>query len=112
MDHNDYRIHLLTCEFLDREPVLRYKKVHDCLTDMWDGMEIVVNSQNDRIVLQKGGEWFFAQDTKNGILWCQHERVWSFLEKDMGMEYPEIREFIESVMVEHLCSEMGMLYWV
>ena len=107
MNYNDYRTYILTCEYLGKEPAGQYKRIYDFLTERWDGIEVVVDSRFNRIVLQKGGEWFMYQDMKNGHLWCQYEHVWSFFQNIMGMEIPEIQDFVKSTVEEHLKCKVG-----
>jgi len=107
MNYNDYRTHLLTCEYLNREPTGQYKKVYDYLTDLWAGMEMVADSQNNRIVVQNEVGWVFVQDMKNGRLWCRYGKVWSFFKNDMGMEIPDLRDFVKSMVDEHLICKVG-----
>lgn len=111
MNYNDYRIHLLTCEYLNREPTGQYKTVHDFLTDLWDGVVCVLNERNEMINIQKDGVWVFAQDYENDVMWCADQLRFFFM-KDMGMELPETRDFICGMMKEHLCCKSGMVYWV
>jgi hypothetical protein len=105
MDYNDYRIHLLTCEFLGKEPTGQYKKIHDFLTDMWDGMECIINFRRYRIVLHKGDEWYMEQDCKNGYLWCHHDKVWGGFQ---CMEEYEIKTFVKRVVEEYLMCTVGI----
>jgi hypothetical protein len=102
MTYNDYRTHLLTCEYLNREPTGQYKKLHDFLTGLWENMECVVHSWNNSIFFQKGDGWFIVQDLKNGDMWCQTDSVWSFFRTDMDMELTERQDFIKSAVDEHL----------
>ena len=102
MTYNDYRTHLLTCEYLNREPTGQYKKLHDFLTGLWENMECVVHSWNNSIFFQKGDGWFIVQDLKNGDMWCQTDSVWSFFRTDMDMELTERQDFIKSAVDAHL----------
>lgn len=96
------KTHLKTCEYLGKEPAGQFKKVHDFLTKLWDGMELVVNSQNDRISIQKEVGWVFEQDFKFGYMWYHSDRVWPFFREDMGMGVAETQDFIKSMVEEHL----------
>jgi len=102
MTYNDYRTYILSCEYLGKEPTGEYKRVYDFLTGMWNDMEIVVNSQNGRIIIQKEEEWFIERDLKYGYLWCNQDRVWSFFRYGMGIEPSEIEDFTKSAVEEHL----------
>lgn len=57
MNYDDYRTHLKVCEYLDREPTGEYKKMYDFLTDLWEGMEFVVDSRSGLFIIQKTGGW-------------------------------------------------------
>ena len=107
MDYNEYRTHLLTCEYLGKEPAGQYKKLHDFLTGLWDGMAFRVNSQTNRIALQKGDKWLIYQDPENGYLWCHTHQVWSFFRNDMDMDRTRTQEFIKSVVEQHLQYTVG-----
>ena len=107
MTYIEYVTHTKVCVFLDREPTGQYKKIHDFLTNLWDGMDVVVDSRSYQIILQKGGKWFMEQDNENGYLWCQYGEVWSFFLNDMGMEIPEIQDFVKSTVEEHLKCKVG-----
>lgn len=41
MDYGNYRTHTKVCEVLRKEPVDRYKKVNNFLTDLWKDTEII-----------------------------------------------------------------------
>lgn len=107
MDYNDYRTYILTCEYLGKEPTGQYKTVYDFLTGLWDGMEVMVDSQTNQIILHKGGVRFKYQDLKNRDMWCNYIHVWSFFQKDMTMELIDIQDFIRSEVEEHLKSKVG-----
>ena len=107
MVYNEYRTYILTCEYLNREPSGDYRKVHDFITGLWDGMDVVVDSRSNQMVLEKGGEWFIEMGVKNVYVWCHYERVWSFFQKDMGMEVTERQDFVKSVVEEHLGCQVG-----
>jgi hypothetical protein len=106
MTYDDYRMYILTCEYLGREPAGEYKRIHDHLMGLWGGMEFVVDSRFNQIVLYKGSEIFVEQNVINGHLWI-HVRMETFFRDDMGMDNTGTQEFIKSIMEEYLRYTVG-----
>jgi hypothetical protein len=45
MDYGNYMTHIKVCEVLRKEPVDRYRKVNDFLTDLWKDTEIITTPE-------------------------------------------------------------------
>ena len=107
MTYQQYSVHIKVCHYLGKEPAGQYKRIYDFLTELWDGMVIVVYSRYNRVVLLKKCEWVFEQDLETGYLWCRGSSVWSFFQDDVVMEDTEIQDFIISAVEEHLKCQVG-----
>ena len=103
MTHDDYRIHLLICEFLGREPTGKYEMVHDFLTDLWEDMELsfMAGASRDFFISQKDGIPFFYHSPSKGRLTCCIT-IMNFFEKRIGMDVYGAKQFIKNVEEEHL----------
>ena len=67
-----------------------------------DGMEKRVHPDfPHRTLWYKEDGWCFEQDEKNGTLWCQYNRVWSFFEIEYGGNYVDIQSIIRNLMKRH-----------
>ena len=70
--------------------------------ELMEGMERKVHPDESHIVLwYKEDGWYFEQDEKNGTLWCQYDRVWSFFETNYSPNYTEIQVIIKDLMERH-----------
>ena len=104
MTYQQYSDHLKLCQYLGKEPQGEFKEFCDFLTELWKDMEFtVINEHNKQgIIFHKGTDFYTEQDFKNGWLWCSLDRIWSFFQIKKGMEVPEIENFIQSMVEEHL----------
>ena len=70
--------------------------------ELMDGMEKRVHPDfPHRTLWYKEDGWYFEQDEKNGTLWCQYNRVWSFFEIEYGGNYVDIQSIIRNLMKRH-----------
>ena len=70
--------------------------------DLMGKMEKKVHPDESHIVLwYKEDGWYFEQDEKNGHLWCQTDRVWSFFKTNYSSKYSEIQVIIKDLMERH-----------
>ena len=70
--------------------------------ELMEGMERKVHPDEPHKTLwYKNNEWYFEQDEKNGQLWCQIDRVWSFFETNYSSKYSDIQLIIKSLMERH-----------
>jgi hypothetical protein len=104
MTYIQYSDHLKVCHYLGKEPGGEFKDFYDFLTELWKDMEFsVINDHNEQgIILHKGTDFYMEQDFKNGLLWCEYNRVCSFFRTKKCMEIPETQVFIQSMVEEHL----------
>jgi hypothetical protein len=108
MVYEQYSDHLKLCQYLGKEPQGEFKEYYDFLTELWMDMEFtVINDHNNQdnghaIILHKGKDRYIIQDFTNEWLLCQWDRVWSFFKNKKSMKVPEIKDFIQSMVVEHL----------
>lgn len=110
MTHEKYISHLKVCEFLHKEPTGQYKKLHDFLINLWKDMELRPNIEENQIIIHKNNTPFLISNhTTNGSghLWCNHNLIWTFLQKDMNMEIPDIQHLIKNIVGNHLKCETG-----
>jgi hypothetical protein len=104
MTYQQYTDHLKLCQYLGKEPLGEFKEFHDFISDLWKDMTFsVINDHNEQcIIFHKGTDFFMQQDFKNGKLKCQWDRIWSFFLIKKGMEIPELKDFIQSMVEQHL----------
>jgi len=104
MTYQQYSDHLKVCRYLGKEPQGEFKEFYDFITELWKDMEFTLNNGYNKqgIIFHKGEEFFMEQDFKNGWFRCSYDRVWSFFQSKKGMEVPEIKDFIKSMVAEHL----------
>ena len=70
--------------------------------DLMEGMERRVHPDEPHKTLwYKENDWYFEQDEKNGNLWCQYGRVWSFFETNYSSNYAETQSIIRNLMERH-----------
>ena len=70
--------------------------------DLMEGMERKVDPGDPHKTLwYKDDGWYFQQDEKNGILWCQTDRVWSFFKTNYLSYYVETQSIIRNLMERH-----------
>lgn len=103
MTYDDYRIHLMSCEYLGEEPTGKYKMVHDFLTDLWEDMELkfMTGTPMDLFISYKDDIPVFYHSPSKGTLTCCVTIV-SFFEKRIGMDVYGAKQFIKNVVEEHL----------
>ena len=118
MTYGQYSDHIKLCQYLGKEPQGEFKEFYDFVTGLWKDMAFsVINDHNEQsnghtIILHKGTDFYMEQDFKNGWLWCDWDRVWSFFESKKGMVLPETQEFIRGVVEEHLkCKALTPKRW-
>ena len=75
--------------------------------DLLNGLEIdTLDKYPDSIFFIKNGhDVYMEQDYKNERLFCSYNRIWSFFEGDLSLDYQEISDLIK-VMVEQQLKEM------
>ena len=70
--------------------------------ELMEGMERRVHpDEPNRTLWYKDDGWYFEQDEKNGDLWCQTNRVWSFFETNYSSNYAETQSIIRNLMERH-----------
>jgi hypothetical protein len=108
MNYTQYSDHLKLCQYLGKEPEGEYKEFYDFITEVWKDMEfIVINEHNKQgILFHKGTEFYMEQDFKNGWLWCDYDRVWSFFINKKVIEVSDTQDFIRGMVEEHLKSQV------
>ncbi len=104
MTYRQYSDHIKLCQYLGKEPQGEFKEYYDFITGLWVDMEISVvdNYKVQSIILHKGTDFYMKQDFKNDYFWCYWDRVWSFFRTKKDMKVPEIQDFIQSMVEEHL----------
>jgi hypothetical protein len=108
MTYWQYTDHIKLCMYLGKEPEGDFKEFHDFITGLWKDMEFsVIDKYNEQgightIIFHKGEDFYMEQDFKNGWLWCDYDRIWSFFLIKKGMRRPETQNFIQSMVEEHL----------
>ena len=64
--------------------------------DLMEGMERKVHPNIPHLILwYKGNNCYFNRMKKNGRLWCQYDRVWSFFKTNYSSKYAEIQVIIK-----------------
>ena len=70
--------------------------------DLTEGMKKKVHPDYPhRTIWYKEDGWYFEQDEKNGDLWCQYDRVWSFFETNYSPKYTDVQSIIKNLMERH-----------
>ena len=49
-----------------------------------------------RVTYYKNDEWVIQQDYKNGYLWISYSLIWKVFEEKYGLNYQQIKNFIQS----------------
>ena len=64
---------------------------------MWTDMKVDINVEKGEIKCWKEGYnyYYFRQDDKNDNLWCDFEKVWSFIQYDLEFTYTETQELLQ-----------------
>ena len=104
MTYRQYSDHIKLCLYLGKEPRGEFKDFYDFITGLWMDMEISVvdNYKVQSIIFHKGDMFYMEQDFKNGWLRCDWDRVWSFFRSTKGMGESETKDFIQSMVEEHI----------
>ena len=65
--------------------------------ELWCDMKVHIDANKGEIKCWKDGYkyYYFAQDDKNGSLWCDYYKVWLFFEEELGLDYSEIQGLIQ-----------------
>lgn len=67
--------------------------------DLINDLKLIMDKNNPTITWwTKNNKWYIRQDKKNGILWCNYDRIWSVIELDYNMTYDETQLFIQNIM--------------
>ena len=68
--------------------------------ELWVDMKVQIDAEKGEIRCWKEeyDYYYFTQYSKNYFLWCDCEKVWSFFEKELGLDYHEIKEFIQHMV--------------
>jgi hypothetical protein len=100
MTYQEYSSHMKVCEILNRKPIHHYKKIHDFLTDLWDGSHIHHYRPNE-ITFSKDSGWIMSitPDT----LWCHHDKVVNPLYDIMSSQ--DMSPFLQDMLKCHLSTE-------
>ena len=70
--------------------------------ELMEGMERKIHPDNPHKTLwYKNNKWYFEQDEKNGYLWCQYDRVWSFFKTNYSPKYSDVQSIISNLMERH-----------
>ena len=70
--------------------------------DLMEGMERKVHPDfPHRTLWYKGNNWYFEQNEKNCVIWCQTDRVWLFFETNYSSKYTDIQSIIRNLMERH-----------
>jgi hypothetical protein len=110
-DYNSYIIHLRTSEYLNRELTGEFLRFHRLLTDLWDGVEIVVHNRlPDRIHFIKDEECLIIYEPSKSYMGVDYLRIWSEFTDGYGMPLAEVESLLSVVMEQHLgCGRMGSI---
>jgi hypothetical protein len=114
MNYRQYSDHIKLCLYLGKEPGGEFKEYYDFITGLWRDMEISVvdNYKVQSIILHKGDMFYMEQDFKNDGLRCDWDRIWSFFQFKKGLEVPETKDFIQSMVEEHLKCKVSTPDWL
>jgi hypothetical protein len=101
MTYQQYSIHIKLCVYLGREPEDEFRGFYDFIMGLWEDMDFSVDNEQV-IIFHKGTNFYMGLDFKDGQLWCQYERVWSFFRYKKCMEYTETQDFVRSMVEQYL----------
>ena len=72
--------------------------------ELWIDMKIYINTDKGEIKCWKDGYnyYYFRQDDENDKFWCNHNKIWVFLQEEMNFNHNEIIELIQYMVIETL----------
>jgi hypothetical protein len=50
---------------------------------------------------------WMEQDLKNEYVWCRRDGLWTFFEKEIGLDHSETQTLVKTVVEKHLNREVG-----
>ena len=57
------------------------------------------------------GTCLFCQELKNGYLYCDYDKIWSFFEDNISPKYGDIQSFIKELLEEHDKLSVSIPNW-
>ena len=72
--------------------------------ELWADMKVKIDPLNGKIECWKDDYdyYYFFQDDTNNYFWCDFEKIWSFFDGKLGLEYTEIQELIQHMVSKTL----------
>ena len=73
--------------------------------ELWSDMEVYVDNNKGEIGCCKDDGcdyYYFYQHSKDGLLWCNCDKVWSFFRDSLSLEHNEIQKLIQIMVSETL----------
>jgi len=97
-----------TFELIKFKPVVnkednKSKEMSDLLFSMFNNTVCKITGEKEITYYKLNGynpnsddnEWLFQQDWKNGRLWVKYSLIWKVFEERFGLNYDQIRDFIQ-----------------
>jgi hypothetical protein len=96
-----------TFELIKFKPVVKeidkYKSMSDFLFEMFNNTVAKITNEKEITYYKLDGydpnsddnQWLFQQDWKNDRLWVRHTLIWQIFEERFGLNYDQIRDFIQ-----------------
>ena len=77
--------------------------------ELWTGMKVKIDPIKGEIKCWKDDHdcYYFRQDDKNDRLWCNYNKVWSFFDRKLGLDYTDIQELIHYMVDKTLNCEVN-----
>ena len=96
-----------TFELIKFKPVVnkedKNKSMSDFLFQMFNNAVCKITGEKELIYYKLDGynpnsdnnKWLFQQDWKSGRLWVKYSLIWQIFEERFGLNYEQIRDFIQ-----------------
>lgn len=78
--------------------------------ELWINMKVHVDPKKGKIRCWKEGyDYYYFTQNDNGILWCNHYKVWTFFGEELGLNNNDTQELIQYMIGDILNCERTLI---
>ena len=98
--HRLHKLHRLTGRLPVNE---KYCAIIRFFEDFFDGLiiEVDLDEHPTDLVYHKNGTRYMRQCSQNGRLWCIYDGYWAFFENEIGLNYADTQDVVQTMMSVH-----------
>jgi hypothetical protein len=111
MTYQEYTTYMKVCDYLGKEPEGRFGMIHEFMVTFWEDMELCFIEKEPRhqIILHKDYKYRIIIDIDWKEVYCHNQHLWRFFSDSVGMNFPEIQEFVKQMLEERLDTTLKMI---